>query len=421
MIIKQINLQYFRKFASKTIELSPSTTVLLGPNASGKTSVIEGINLLATGNSFRAGKIDEMVAWSQELGRVKGEIAVGDNDKNKNSKNDGLRPPARFDARRAGEAGITDYESHNAKRTTHTDTVEIILTRGIVQGKRTSKRLYSLNDVKKRKKDVVGKFHCVVFRPEDMRLIEGSPGRRRQFVDTALCNVDRDYEWSLNTYEQALVRRNKLLIQIREGEAPKSTLHYWDQQLLKHGKVVQDKRADFLNYFRLVDFPMEFSISYSVSEINEKRMTEYESRSIAAGHTLIGPHKDDFIVKLEVGSQKPENNSHEATEPLSNDKKGFLDSTRNDNQGGFDVSVYGSRGQQRMAVLWLKMCELDFVEQQSAEKPVLLLDDILSELDEVSRAKVIGLMENYQTVVSTTDRDVVKDIGGDLQVVEFEG
>lgn len=350
MRIASLSLQNFRKFPSQVIEFDSQITVLLGLNASGKTSIIEAIHLLGTGESFRAGKVDEMIQFDQELSRVKVEVFLTD-----------------------------EKESEH---------LEVLLTRGEVQGKRTAKRLYLRNDVKKKKSDVVGQLVSVAFRPEDMRLVEGSPGRRRQFIDMALSMLDRQYAWSLSTYEQALKHRNKLLLQVREGESPKTALHYWDLQLLKHGQILQNTRAEFLNSFRYVDFPLQFSVQYQISEISEARMQAYEAKSIAAGHTLIGPHKDDFIIKLE----------------------------------NVDVAIYGSRGQQRLAVLWLKICELAFLESKISDKPLLLLDDIMSELDNESREKVFSLMHNYQTVLSTTDRDFIdqlKEKGDNFSTVQL--
>lgn len=355
MLLTSLSLQNFRKFGSLQLKFDPQTTVLVGDNASGKTSIAEAINLVSTGNSFRATKVDQMIKFDQELGRVT-TLLQDDHD--------------------------------------DTNQLEVILTRGMVQNKKTAKRLYSLNDVKKRKKDVIGKFQVVLFRPEDMRLVEGSPSRRRQFLDVALTSVSQDYGWSLATYEQALKRRNKLLEQVREKQAPQTSLRYWDQQLIKHGQILQAQRSELLQSFKTVDFPLDFSITYQKSLLSEERMEQYQSRSIAAGHTLIGPHKDDFIVSL---SSKP-------------------------NQL-FDIALYGSRGQQRMAVLWLKICELAFIESKCQTKPILLLDDILSELDRQMKQKVIKLMNAFQTIITTADKGIPKEIKkttGSLTLIELE-
>ncbi len=356
MLLTQLTVQHFRKFSSRTFSFSPKVTVVCGKNASGKTSLIEAISVASTGNSFRAGKVDQMVAFNHDLARVMVVLA---------------------------EDGVYKQSKDN------THTIEITLTRGIVQGKRVAKRLYSLNDVRKRKKDVVGKFQVVVFRPEDMRLIEGSPSRRRQFIDTVLANIDQEYRWSLSTYEQALKRKNKLLEKVREGLVSEKTLHYWDQQLLKHGQIVQQKRSEFFSSFNHVSFPLLFSVTYQPSQISQERLEKYYQKSIAAGYSLIGPHKDDFLVELQTESETP-----------------------------FDVSIYGSRGQQRMAVLWLKICELTFSQEKTDQKPILLLDDILSELDVDFRDRVIELMSQFQTIVTTADDDVSEMITKEISTVD---
>lgn len=346
MKLKSLHLQNFRKFSSSQFKFDAATTILSGQNASGKTSIIEAIDLLSSTESFRAGVIDQMIEFGQEISRVKSVVQ---------DSNESLE-------------------------------LEMLLTKGIVQGKRTAKRLYSINQVRKRKKDFLGKLVSVVFRPEDMRLIEGSPTRRRNFLDSALGLMIKGYPTSLSTYEQALKKRNKLLIQVREGEMPRAVLTFWNQQLIKHGQILQAERQKFLSEFKIVEFPLQFSIQYQPSEISTERVEKYLGREIASGHTLIGPHKDDFIVNLSVASQ---------TE-------------------AFDIAIYGSRGQQRLAVLWLKFCEVVLLERHFQHKVILLLDDILSELDEFSQEKVLSLISDRQTIISTADPDTLEDLKSKL-------
>lgn len=347
MFLFNLELTNFRKLTSWSLNFEQPVTILVGPNAAGKTSMIEAIFLLATGDSFRATKVEEMITLNQEIGRVKGVVQVNPNE---------------IDAGK--------------------DKLEILLTRGLVQGKRTMGRLFSINEVKKKRLDFVGRLPAVVFRPEDMRLVEGSPERRRQFVDTAISIVDRAYAASLHTYEQALKRRNKLLQLIKVGEMSRSTLTFWNLQLIKHGQLIQERRQAFFESFRLVDFPISLSVIYDLSLISDSRLKEYEDRSIAAGHTLIGPHKDDFMVNFTIhGSQDQ-----------------------------VDIAAYGSRGQQRMGVLWLKVCELEFLKSKTQVQPLLLLDDILSELDEQSRGQVLSLLKKGQTIITSADERVVKEI-----------
>ena len=334
-VLSGLVLQHFRQHSSLTLQFPTQSTVITGPNASGKTTIFEALVMLSTGNSFRAGKVEEMILFDTELARCKAKV-------------------------------LHEGES---------DEVEVIVTRGVVQGKRTQHRLFSLNGVKKRKKDAIGKFFTVLFRPEDMRLIEGSPARRRNYLDAPLSVLHREYAASLKTYEQTLKRRNKLLQQVREGEQPRASLQYWNMSLIKHGTVLQRYRKEFLGTFSQVAFPVNFSVHYNVSVISEERIQTYLHKEIAAGHTLIGPHKDDISIDITIDRE-------------------------------MDISRYGSRGQQRLAVLWLKYCELSYIQKTSGQKPVLLLDDIMSELDTESQSVVLNTIARYQSIITSTDPSV---------------
>ncbi len=349
MKLAGISLQYFRSYTQKSFLFPKQTTVIVGENAQGKTSIIEAITALSTGESFRAEKVDEMIQFEQELGRIKGKVSY---------------------------QKVTEDDERVDEETD----LDMTLTRGFVSGKKVQTRIYAVNGVNRRKKDFVGHFFTVAFRPEDMRLVEGSPSRRREFIDTVLTITDREYAASLKTYEDGLKRRNKLLQQINEGFAPKTVLSYWTNLLLKHGKIVQDKRQNFFASFAAVPFPIQFELAYEPSVMSPEHLAKYELAEIAAGHTLIGPHKDDFSVQLL-----------------------FNDTMRN-------IAQYGSRGQQRLAVLWLKVCELTFLKEQTQQIPVLLLDDILSELDETHRHDVLSLLQHGQSIVTTTEEKIVEEI-----------
>jgi DNA replication and repair protein RecF len=346
-----LSFQNFRNYSQRTFLFPNKVTAILGENAKGKTSIIEAISLLSTGESFRAERVEEMIRVNEELGRVKGKVDV------------------------SGEK----------------IELEVIITRGVVNGKSTQSRLYSVAGVKRQKRNFVGKFFTVVFRPEDMRLVEGSPSRRRQFIDTVLSVVDPEYAVALKTYEESLKKRNRLLQSIQEGTMPRSVLLFWTQAVIKHGSHLQEKRRNFFGSFTSVRFPMPFQVEYLPSVISDERMAEYADREVIVGHMLIGPHKDDFSVH-------------------------FLDPAL----GAVPkpVATYGSRGQQRLAVLWLKMAELEFLENQTQQSPLLLLDDILSELDEKHRHDVILLLQDKQAIITTTEKKVVSEIQAQLPAVD---
>ncbi len=355
MRITGLVLQYIRAHKSFSLLFSQPTTIIVGDNAAGKTTIMEGIYLLASGNSFRAEKIEEMISFDQELGRVAGKMLESG----------------------GGELETTAGGGDDDDQDNEETTVEVLLTRGMVQGKKAAHRLYTVNGVKRRKVDAVSHLSAVVFRPEDMRLVEGSPARRRAFLDAPLSACFPEYARALKTYEQTLRRRNKLLVQVREGEQQRTTLHYWNMSLASSGAVIQKYRRDFLQSCSAVPFPVPFSVAYLPSVISIERISEYLSREIAAGHTLIGPHKDDFVVELMMqGEQR-------------------------------NIALFGSRGQQRMAVLWLKFAEFSFLEQTMNKQPVLLLDDILSELDEDMRALALSVVKQCQSIITTTEPAVV--------------
>jgi DNA replication and repair protein RecF len=363
MIIKGLALQNFRLHKNYFLKFTQKTTVIIGANTIGKTSIIEALNLLSTGSSFRANRIEEMIEFDSELARVKGVIFVETEKNQEKTTKKVVEKPA-------------------------TDEIEVILTRGVVGGKRTQHRLFSVNGVRRRQKDAVGKFLSVVFRPEDMRLIEGSPGRRRNYLDTALSLLHLDYQVALKNYEQTLKRRNKLLTQVRDKMQPKTVLQYWNLNLVKYGRVLQEYRKTFLESFTFVDFPVNFTVEYDPSIISDKRIEQYLDREILVGHTLIGPHKDDFMVSFTKEARK------------------------------LRLDAYGSRGMQRLGVLWLKFCELEYLNHNSQVSTILLLDDILSELDDDSKALALSVLKNYQTVITTTEPAVLEDIKHVAQNIE---
>lgn len=341
MILRKLKLFDFRSYPDRDIELAEGTTWIVGPNAVGKTNILEAIRMISVGESFRAERIEETVNFGKEFGRV--EALVGD-EKNK------LK-------------------------------LSVLLNRGELQGKKVAKRKYFIDDVSKRKMDFLGLLPSVVFRPEDLDLFSGSPSVRRGWLNDILSQTDKNYARSLVTYEQAIRRRNKILEAIRDGISNRYQLTFWDGLVVKHGEVLMNERTRLVEYineiWRKSELFSRLELIYDPSTISEKRLAQYEKEEVAAGHTLVGPHKDDWTVK--------------------------------DNKGR-DISLYGSRGEQRMAVLGLKMGELLYLEEKLDKRPLLLLDDIFSELDSEHIKEVYRVMVNRQVIVTTTDKNDVGDL-----------
>lgn len=344
MILTKLSLNDFRNYSARGFDFEAGINIVVGDNAVGKTNLLEAINLLSVGESFRAKIIDEMVRFEAEMGRVVGEI---ENDKKEMME------------------------------------LEVMVTRGMVGGKRVAKRKFLVEGIAKRKSDFVGLLPVVIFRPEDMELLDGSPGYRRRFLDYSLVKVDQAYERNSVTYEQALRRRNRLLMGMREGTVNRYALTFWDGLLIRHGNELQKKREDFVafvnNLWSRSDLFNKLKLVYDKSTISESRLEQYKEEEVLVGYTLVGPHKDDFMVVAD---------------------------------GKRELDLYGSRGEKRMAVLALKMGEIYFIESIKNEKPVLLLDDVFSELDNLHREEVLRLMQERQVVVTTADRDEVKRFSG---------
>lgn len=339
MYLSSLSLHHFRNYTKKTFSFDNGFTVITGENGRGKTNILEAISLVANGESFRARRIDEMVQWEHEVGRAQGIVE--------------------------------DVKGNQTN-------LEVMVTTGLVQGERAQKRKFLLDGVSKRRKDFIGNLLAVTFRPEDLDLMTDGPSLRRTFFNTVLSQASWEYRHALELYEKALKRRNALLDVLRDGQTTRASFPFWDQVLIEHGSVLTSMRRSFVECMNTTsDFPLQFSVLYDSSVISEKRLHQYAIEEVAAGHTLVGPHKDDFSVML---TEKKDNNTK-------------------------DIGTFGSRGEQRMAVLWLKIQEMEYLERQKKIRPILLLDDILSELDEKHQHIALDLAEKQQTILTTADLD----------------
>lgn len=229
-----------------------------------------------------------------------------------------------------------------------------------------------VNDIPRRLLDYTGNMIVVFFRPEDIELITGSPSIRREYIDQTIGQIDRDYRKILSSYQKVVTQKNKLLKLIREGLAKRDELDFWNDQQLKFGRELQLKRKDFFEKINSFEKTFgDFEYKYNPSLITEIRLDEVKEREIPAAVCLVGPHRDDFQ---------------------------FFEEEK-------DLAKYGSRGEQRTAVLDLKITELSFFEDKIGARPVLLLDDIFSELDEGHRSHVLDLAKMQQTIIASVEYD----------------
>lgn len=351
MQIKNITLQNFRSFDKKEIIFDHKLTIIVGKNAAGKTNILEAVNLLATGKSFRATTEGEVVREGADLARVRGKVIVDGN----------------------------------------IDELEIMVTRGEINGEKVPRKKLMINGASRTFNKFVGTFRTVLFCPEDMDLVSGSPSGRRRFLDSVCCQVDLEYRRSLLSYEKGIRQRNRLLQRIRDGEARREQLLFWNQLVIKNGEYLTKVREEFIGFANLsqqldpsTDSGQVLSIEYDHSYISPARLEEYKDAEIASGTTLVGPHRDDFVISTKNTEQRTKE--------------------------GKNLAKYGSRGEQRMGVLWIKLAELTFIDGKTGSRPVLLLDDIFSELDHKHREIIMNVIDQQQTIITTADPHTLEDL-----------
>ncbi len=256
--------------------------------------------------------------------------------------------------------------------------LEIVMTGSMLTGETAPTKRYFVNGVARRLVDFIGNLRAVLFWPEHLELVTDSPSVRRKYLDSVLVQVDREYRRNLLSYERGLRQRNKLLDIIFEGKASTSQLVFWNQLLIKSGNYLTEARANYIAFINASYIAgASYQIVYDKSVISESRLVQYADEEVAARATLVGPHRDDIVF------QKPERNDE-----------------------WIDLSKYGSRGEQRLAILWLKLAEVSYVEKRVGERPTLLLDDIFSELDSAHRKLVMDLIGKQQTIITTAEPEV---------------
>ncbi len=383
MLLTHLSLTHFRNYRQLELDFAGPLALLQGRNAQGKTNLLEAIFMLATSKPVHALNEREIVDW------LAGEEPI---------------PYCRIAADTTIDGRAT--------------ALEIILTpRG--DGVNFTKQI-KINGVAKRSMDLVGVLRAVLFLPEDIKLVDGGPSERRRYLDVALCQIDRTYCRALSAFQRVLLQRNSLLKNLRDqnvnptAPAVDAQLAFWDEKLVQHGAVVVARRHNFLGelerYARarhaelsaqreqlalhylpsfnpghlsdsdfellgdglLTELPAVTLDTATVSAAYLRKLASRRSREIAAGTTLYGPHRDDLR---------------------------FL-------ANGRDLRTYGSRGQQRSAALSLKLAEVRAMTAATGTAPLLLLDDVMSELDAERRNTLLTVIEDVpQAIVTTTDWD----------------
>jgi DNA replication and repair protein RecF len=236
------------------------------------------------------------------------------------------------------------------------------------------------SNVIRKSADVIGIANMVFFSPEDLNIVKNSPGERRRFMDMELCQLDKTYLYAYTSYRKVLQQRNSVLKQAYYRNDLLDTLSVWDEKLAEYGKALIRAREDFIGELKEEAAAMHSHLSGGREELEvtyqpsvaaaqfEERLAAFRERDLAQCQTCLGPHKDDIL--LRVGKQ--------------------------------ELRRFGSQGQQRTAALSLKMAEIAIVKRRIKDSPVLLLDDVLSELDRNRQAHLLENISGIQTFVTCT-------------------
>ena len=356
MMITNIRLQNFRNYQDESIKFRPGTNILMGDNGQGKTNVIEGIYYLLTGKSYRVQREQELLRWDQSEFHLHGDFLLSNHK--------------------------VSLESHY----------------------RDKKKMVKVNQVPcQRLSDFVGTINVIFFSPDDLVMIKGGPSERRRFLDLHIAQMRPGHVSLLNAYNKVVQQKSALLKSFVEKSLKYSQLQLWNEQMIKFGEKIIRNRVELtkrlqvaadhiygdltsqketlkVTYIALGHQNIDEAISEFPQLLNDKLEQEIERQMV-----LIGPHRDEVQILLD---DKP-------------------------------ARLYASQGQQRSIVLSLKLAELELIRQEKGEYPLLLLDDVLSELDFFRREYLMSFIESscIQTLITMTSAETHFE-SGSLYYVE---
>lgn len=346
MIIKSLELENFRNYSSLSMSFDSGTNILYGDNAQGKTNILEAIYLSATTKSHKGSKDKDIVNFNAEEAHIRTYVVK-----------DGLENRVDMHLRKNKSKGIA------------------------INGQKIKKAA-----------DLLGLLNVVFFSPEDLSIIKNGPAERRRFVDMELCQLDSFYLYNLNNYNKTVNQRNKLLKDLYFQPGLRETLSIWDSQLVSYGSKIIERRIAFVRQLNEIILDIHKKLSGGREELEivyepdvamedyEKSLSLYQERDIKLKMTSVGPHRDDF--SFMVRKVNPENEAEKSD--------------------AIDIRKFGSQGQQRTAALSLKLSEIELVKKLTKDTPLLLLDDVLSELDSNRQNYLLNSIGGIQTIITCT-------------------
>lgn len=352
MLVKSLNLKNYRNFEEIHINFDDVLNIFIGDNGQGKTNLLESVYLCSIGRTFRLNSESDLIRF----GDTKSEISLS-------MVRDGVDKK-----------------------------IDMVLE------KNKSKQV-RINGVKLEKtSEMIGFLSNVIFTPDDMKIIKGSPAERRKFVNIDISQIKPKYKYLLKNYNKIVMQRNNLLKNYCTNQSNKDIISIWNEYMVNTGTEIICYRAMYIDtmkkyaqdiYADICGHRESLSVAYrndvygsdgmSKSDIREsftEKLKKGIDREIKLGVSLYGPHKDDIIIKI----------------------------------NGKEFKYFGSQGQQRSAVLALKLAEIEIIKEETGEYPVLLLDDVLSELDSKRKGYLIEYIKNIQTIITTTDDNDMRDL-----------
>lgn len=367
MYLKKLELKNYRNYSYVNLNFDKNTILILGNNGNGKTNLLESIYYLSTGRSHRTYSQDEIIKWDSDYSIIKALIG--------SEKNNGIDHLIEIELRKENNIKI-----------------------------RVDK-IY-----KRKKSDFISILPSVIFSPDDLKIVKSGPSDRRNFLDSILEKLDWKYYRQRLQYQKILIQRSSLIKSIsgRSGAASNSTLEVWNDNIVRYGTDIIEKRYrllaefrdefrsyvnsffkgvevdlfyvfswdrgdnldEYTDYFGAKSYKKENFIENNLKSIFYCKLIESLQKDLLYKTTTVGPHRDDFIILL----------------------------------NGKNIRSFGSQGQQRVASISLKLCELDILRKRIKKDPILLLDDVFSELD-IERRKLLvkAVSDRFQTFVTTTN------------------
>lgn len=352
MRLRSLILEQYRNYSAMDLQIDPDQpiTYIIGQNAQGKTNILEAIYLLALTKSFRTKNQQNLIQWEKEFSRVKGV-----------------------------------FETKN-------DTFELEI---FIGNPPHPKRSLKKNGVKTSSYKFIGNCQMVFFHPEDLNILYLGPDLRRRYMDILNIQINPGYYNALRAYKRIMQQRNSLLKNIKDGFSGPQDLNVWDEQLIEQGSIIMLERQrtiDFINshitetYRKISENNEELHINYlsayekddTVGDLHEhikasfkEKLQQSREKDLRAEFTTVGPHRDEIEFIL---NERP-------------------------------LASHASRGEYRSIILTLKLIELKYYEEKTDEKPLLLLDDVFSELDEKRQKMLLESIKGYQAILTSTTID----------------